>query len=318
MTLTKEEKDLALSLLRAKREAEIAANKVEIENWSTGRPAAPADDGWRPPDRLFFRDSRGRLWQQVPQRATAEEIAEVDEALAGLQKPQQSRRRDNDNRPSYEEANWARLSPHARKVHNEWRQARGLAKIPDPEDDLYVKPKKPLIRPFDDSDPEAVAALNEGIFGLAPPSQPTRDDLMRRLGDAKQEWLDGNREPLRKLLLEGTTHHLIDRNTALDIACFLVRADSPTRARRDYARDMPTTELDRRAKLDIERDARAIVEGITGKKRGIESDVLEIAARCINPKASAIELDKIVDEIRELKKRRRASHPKGAKVKPKA
>jgi hypothetical protein len=39
---------------------------------------------------------------------------------------------------SYEEANWAKLSPTFRRAHNRLRQQRGLSPIPDPEIDLWV------------------------------------------------------------------------------------------------------------------------------------------------------------------------------------
>jgi hypothetical protein len=44
---------------------------------------------------------------------------------------------------TYEEANWARLSPAFREAHNRHRQARGLPAIPPPPVDLYVPPKEP-------------------------------------------------------------------------------------------------------------------------------------------------------------------------------
>src|SRR4029077_9154851 len=47
----------------------------------------------------------------------------------------------NDGR-SYEEANWARLSPTFRTVHNRLRQLRGMPTIPPPEIDLYVPPER--------------------------------------------------------------------------------------------------------------------------------------------------------------------------------
>jgi hypothetical protein len=43
---------------------------------------------------------------------------------------------------SYEEVNWARLSPARRDAHNRWRQARGLPAIPPPAVDLYVAPQE--------------------------------------------------------------------------------------------------------------------------------------------------------------------------------
>src|ERR1700738_491010 len=39
---------------------------------------------------------------------------------------------------SYEEANWAKLSPAFRQAHNRRLKARGLSPIAEPEVDLYV------------------------------------------------------------------------------------------------------------------------------------------------------------------------------------
>jgi hypothetical protein len=64
---------------------------------------------------------------------------------------------------TYEEANWPKLSPAAREVHNRLRQVKGLPPIPSPVNDLYVPPKAPKIRPFDSKDPEVVAAIREGL-----------------------------------------------------------------------------------------------------------------------------------------------------------
>jgi hypothetical protein len=62
---------------------------------------------------------------------------------------------------TYEEANWARLSPTFRAAHNRLRQLRSMPTIPPPEVDLYVSPAPTALRPFDPADPEAVAAAHE-------------------------------------------------------------------------------------------------------------------------------------------------------------
>jgi hypothetical protein len=63
---------------------------------------------------------------------------------------------------SFEEENWARLSPAFRAAHNRLRMARGGAPIPAPKVDLYRPPREAAIRPVDDpADPEAVAAKCE-------------------------------------------------------------------------------------------------------------------------------------------------------------
>jgi hypothetical protein len=41
---------------------------------------------------------------------------------------------------SYEETNWAKLSPLFRKAHNQLRIQRGLSPLPEPKVDLYVPP----------------------------------------------------------------------------------------------------------------------------------------------------------------------------------
>jgi hypothetical protein len=41
---------------------------------------------------------------------------------------------------SYEELNWAKLSPTFRRAHNRLRIQRGLSPIPEPKVDLYVPP----------------------------------------------------------------------------------------------------------------------------------------------------------------------------------
>ena len=55
---------------------------------------------------------------------------------------------------SYEEVNWARLSPTFRDTHNRLRQLRGMPPIPPPVVDLY---KPPLDRR---ADPKELEALN--------------------------------------------------------------------------------------------------------------------------------------------------------------
>lgn len=65
------------------------------------------------------------------------------------------------SRLTYEEANWAKLSPAFREAHNRLRQARGLDTLPPPAVDLYVKPRQPLLRPFDPADKEFIKVTRE-------------------------------------------------------------------------------------------------------------------------------------------------------------
>jgi hypothetical protein len=59
---------------------------------------------------------------------------------------------------SYEELNWAKLSPMFRKAHNRLRRMRGMSPIPEPKVDLWVPPKLRKIEKIDETSPEAVAA----------------------------------------------------------------------------------------------------------------------------------------------------------------
>ena len=65
--------------------------------------------------------------------------------------------RSSETEKSYEEANWAHLSPAFRAAHNRLRRMRGQSPIPQPAVDLYV-PKPAVIRQFDANDPEVRAA----------------------------------------------------------------------------------------------------------------------------------------------------------------
>lgn len=75
---------------------------------------------------------------------------------------------------SYEEANWARLSPAFRAAHNRLRQAKGLPTIPPPRIDLYVAPQRPRIDRFDPTNREFVASARE--FLGTPLMGPRRPD----------------------------------------------------------------------------------------------------------------------------------------------
>ncbi|WP_407146259.1 hypothetical protein [Bradyrhizobium sp. ORS 86] len=62
---------------------------------------------------------------------------------------------------TYEEANWARLSPAFRNAHNRLRQMKGLPTIPAPKIDLYVAPRGPEAKPFDFANTDFVTAGRE-------------------------------------------------------------------------------------------------------------------------------------------------------------
>lgn len=69
---------------------------------------------------------------------------------------------------SYEEANWAKLSPAFREAHNRLRAARGMPAIPPPKIDLYVPRRGPPPVPFDPSNREFIAAAREFNGGRIP------------------------------------------------------------------------------------------------------------------------------------------------------
>lgn len=93
-------------------------------------------------------------------------VTEVPMLVERLQKTEQGQddHTQSGNRLSYEEANWAKLSPTFRLAHNRLRQAKGLPTIPPPVVDLYVKPKQPIIRPFDVSDKEVQVTIANAKF----------------------------------------------------------------------------------------------------------------------------------------------------------
>ncbi len=91
------------------------------------------------------------------------QLSEPPVLVERIQKAEQGYQ--NGSRLTYEEANWAKLSPKFRKAHNRLRQARGLSTIPPPKVDLYVAPKKSMIKPFDPTDKEFVSSVREFMGG---------------------------------------------------------------------------------------------------------------------------------------------------------
>lgn len=69
---------------------------------------------------------------------------------------------------SYEEANWAKLSPNFRDAHNRLRQLRGLPTLPPPKIDLYVAPRGPELKPFDPQNPDFIAATRQFLGASLP------------------------------------------------------------------------------------------------------------------------------------------------------
>jgi hypothetical protein len=99
---------------------------------------------------------------------------------------------------SYEEENWARLSPAFRAAHNRLRMARGEPPIPEPRIDHYVPPRAtstPL--PFNPADPEAIAVEAE----------------FRGLGDQAPVW-EGI---AKRLVLELARNQLRDRRLHTEV-----------------------------------------------------------------------------------------------------
>jgi hypothetical protein len=112
---------------------------------------------------------------------------------------QHSRNMDDDSgaaKGTYEEANWARLSPTFRAAHNRLRQLRSMPTIPPPEVDLYVSPAPTAVRPFDPADPEAVAAAHE-FNGPADIVVTPLDRAQARIALAMAERLVAGRRDLR-------------------------------------------------------------------------------------------------------------------------
>lgn len=109
---------------------------------------------------MSSRSNRRKRKQLRPVDAVPVLVERLQQTEQGANDATQS----GDNRLSYEEANWAKLSPVFRETHNRLRQTRGLSPIPPPKIDLYVAPKAPLIKPFDPNDKEFVAATRE-FFG---------------------------------------------------------------------------------------------------------------------------------------------------------
>lgn len=68
---------------------------------------------------------------------------------------------------TYEEENWAKLSPRFREAHNRLRAARGQSAIPPPKVDLYVAPPPRSIVPasvIPDAEARALLRVQTGPF----------------------------------------------------------------------------------------------------------------------------------------------------------
>jgi hypothetical protein len=90
---------------------------------------------------------------------------------------------------SYEEANWATLSPQFRKVHNQLRRARGMAAIPEPLVDRYVPPALRKFDKIDEHSPEAVAAMRQFLSGGGTMRIPGHEGFEDR-GVSRASWID--------------------------------------------------------------------------------------------------------------------------------
>jgi hypothetical protein len=92
---------------------------------------------------------------------------------------------------SYEEENWAKLSPMFRRAHNRLRQMRGLSPIPAPKIDLWVPPPSE-IRTIPPDDPECVQAAREFLGGAQLMGGGT--ERFADYDTAAPEWIDPNSE----------------------------------------------------------------------------------------------------------------------------
>ena len=76
-----------------------------------------------------------------------------------------TRQQEQQNGQTYEEANWAKLSPAFRIRHNQLRAMRGLSPIPEPKVDLYV-PKRPhKLERLDPNNKEFLVAARQFLGG---------------------------------------------------------------------------------------------------------------------------------------------------------
>jgi hypothetical protein len=107
------------------------------------------------------------------------------------------------DRKSYEEANWASLSPHARRTHNQLRMARGLLPITEPkkkgacvtaDDPFYRKPTRQL------------RSFTSEVWERLPPAVRTAYNNLRRarflalIPEPKIDLSPGPSKPAPKLL----------------------------------------------------------------------------------------------------------------------
>jgi hypothetical protein len=105
------------------------------------------------------------LWQRLGENNISDRdlIREIGEIPSLVKVIRRKPDRPPNDAATYEEANWAKLSPAFRAAHNRRLKARGLSPLPEPEVDLYVPPQA-AIRPFDPGDREVVAAVR-GFMG---------------------------------------------------------------------------------------------------------------------------------------------------------
>jgi hypothetical protein len=189
-----------------------------------------------------------------------------------LQKTEQSYQA---NRLSYEEENWARLSPRRQIAHNKLRKARGLPPIlPEPKEPGKSR-RRPLIRPVDDDSDRELAAV---VLASRESLRPTDRDVFHwHLEKAMSQAMtpqatDADLEPLRQLVVARCMGHP-------GVAQFIQRPPQPERgARRDYARSQPFKLKHRSVWLAEVRRIEEIVADITGKQRDTSPLVVAIAA----------------------------------------
>ena len=91
---------------------------------------------------------------------------------------------------SYEEANWAKLSPMFRKSHNKLRIMKGLSPIPEPKVDLWIPPKLRKVAKIDEQSPDAVAAMREFLRGGAPMMGVPGGQGFEDRGLGKNDWIE--------------------------------------------------------------------------------------------------------------------------------
>jgi hypothetical protein len=114
------------------------------------------------------------------------------QVLGAKRKERQAIERERHGK-TYEEMNWAKLSPAFREAHNWLRILQGEPPLPPPAIDLYVPPKAAeKIKQLDPIDPEFLQRAQEFIGPLPNEPEDTRWDTWDDVPDEFLEWARAN------------------------------------------------------------------------------------------------------------------------------